>query len=154
MTIATEEKLSGYVFNKRDFSGADLKEKCLKGSIFHDCNFDGADLSFADCSGCDFLGSTFRKTKCYKTNFKDSKLAATVFEPEDCFGMTITLQCSTFKNMRVSQLWWYGWLVFLSYMIPVSKSVEEEESIKSILVSAMGVERYVRLRAMFQRREF
>jgi hypothetical protein len=139
-------------FFNQDFSEQDLSKLRMKQSTFHRCNFDRADMSETDCEGSEFLGSSFKDTNCYRTNFKDAKLAGTIFKPHDCFGMTLTLQCSTFKDLRISALWWYVWLMFAGLMKP-GDSVVEEEKLQTDLVTMIGPERYVKLRATLTKRE-
>jgi Pentapeptide repeats (8 copies) len=134
-----------------DFSGQDLSKLKLRQSVFFCCNFDGADLTEADCEGSDFCSSTFRRTICYRTNFKDAKLSNTLFDPKDCFGMTVTLQCKTFEGMQPSQIWWYGFLFFLTMMRPLPGPVKEP--LVDNLIAMIGAERYVNLKAMFQKRD-
>lgn len=144
--------LSRQKFYSEDFSMQDLRKVKLRQSTFHRCNFDGADMTEAECEGSEFSGSSFRNTNCYRTNFKDAKLGATIFEPKDCFGMTLTLQCSTFTNMKISTVWWMVWVMFASMMKP-GRSVAEEEALQNQLITAVGSEQYVRLRSHLQKRE-
>lgn len=138
-------------FDSISFEGQDLKNQDLSGSVFTNCNFDNADLREANCSRCDFTGSTFRHTLLTRTNFAQSKLAATVFEPNDCYGMTITLECRTFQNARIGQLHWYSWLMFLASMEPLSFPVKDK--LRDNLLALIGAERYVKLKTMFAQRE-
>jgi uncharacterized protein YjbI with pentapeptide repeats len=135
-----------------NFAGQDLSKLRLRQSLFYNCNFDGANLSETDCEGSEFFGSSFREAVLYRTNFKDAKLAGTVFEPKDCFGMTVTLQCKTFDQMKVSQLWWFGFLFFATMMKPDRFPVQEELLDK--LIAMIGAERYVKLRNLFAKREY
>jgi len=143
--------LSRQKFYQHDFSGQDLSKMKLRQSLFHRCNFDNADLTEADCEGSEFFGSTFRDTVMYRTNCKDAKLASTIFEPKDCFGLTLTMQCKTFDKMKVSPMWWYAWLMFASLMIP--GNVKESEELQNRLMQAVGAERYLRLRTLLAKRE-
>jgi hypothetical protein len=61
------------------------------------------------------------------------------------------MQCQTFKGMRVSQLWWMSFLIFASMMIPDKFPIEEP--LADNLIVLIGAERYVKLRALFRRRE-
>lgn len=149
--FAVESQLSGKRFRGADFSGRDLSHCDLSRSEFLGCNFDRADLTRADCEGADFTGSTFRDSILYRTNFKDAVLAGTAFEPKDCFGVTITMECRTFRDMRVGGLWYYCWLILLSLTFP--EGFPGAEEIRDRLIGLIGAERYVRLKAMFQRRE-
>jgi hypothetical protein len=146
------QDLSRKKFYSTDFSEQDLKNMKMRQSTFHRCSFDGADLTEAECEGSEFLGSTFRNTNCYRTYFKDAKLGATVFQPKDCFGITITLQCATFTNMKISTLWWMTWIMFASMMKP-GNSVVEEEALQNQLIRAVGSDQYIRLRTLLGKRE-
>ena len=143
--------LSRQKFYQVDFSGQDLSRLKLRQSLFHRCNFDDADMTEADCEGSEFFGSSFRRTVMYRTNCKDAKLAATVFEPKDCFGITLTMQCKTFDKMKVSPMWWYSFLMFGAMMIP--GTVAECDEMQNRLIQAVGPERYVRLQALLTKRE-
>ena len=145
-------ELSRQKFYGVDFSGKNLAKKKMRQSLFMSCKFDGADMTEADCEGSEFVGSTFRDTICYRTNFKDAKLAGTIFEPKDAFGMTITLQCQTFNNMKISALWFYAWLIFGSLMTPL-KLPAGGENLMDGIIAAIGAERYVKLRSMFAKRD-
>jgi len=138
------------IHEKEDFSYQDLSHADLSNSKFAQCNFDYADLSEANCSHSNFAGSSFKGSICYRTNFANAKLGATIFEPRDCYGMTVTLECGSFQNMHVSPLWWYAWLILLSLMLPVT---EPGDDLKSKLIAMIGAERYVKLRSMFSRRD-
>jgi uncharacterized protein YjbI with pentapeptide repeats len=144
------EDLSRQKIFSRDFSGQKLSHAKMRSSLFHRCNFDRADMTEADCEGSEFLGSTFRETICYRTNFKDAKLAGTVFEPKDCFGMTVTLQCKTFDGVKVSPLWWMMWAMFLTIMKP-EKLNGEDLIDRAILM--IGPDRYLKLKTLLQKRE-
>lgn len=150
--IALPEKLHGITVEGYDFSGRDLRGKDLSRSIFRQCNFDRANLSNCNCQGSNFTGSSFRKAVLYRTDFKEAVLAATVFEPEDCYGMTITLNCKTFENMTVGQLWWYGWLLFATMMYPVTEPVKGD--IRALLIGTIGAERYAKLVQLWRKREY
>ena len=149
--VTMTENLSKVKLEKRNFSNQNLRERNLSHSVFDCCNFDGADMTDANCEGSTFSGSTFRDTICYRTNFRNAKLAGTIFQPRDAYGMTVSLSCDTFRNMRVGQLWWYAWLVFATQMEPASEPVKGD--IKGALIAAIGAERYVKLAKLFQRRE-
>jgi hypothetical protein len=91
-----------------------------------------------------------RGTICYRTNFRDAQLPY-IFEPEDAYGMTITLACATFKGVQVSQMMWYCWLLFATQMTPAKLPVKEP--IKDMLIAMIGTERFVKLSQKFARRE-
>src|ERR1039458_9424440 len=126
-----------------DFSGQDLSKLKMRQGLFERCNFDNADMTEADCEGSEFFGSTFRETIMYRTNAKDAKLAATIFEPKDAFGLTITLSCKTFSKMKISPQWWYCFLMFASLMSPGTD--EDTTLLHGRLIHMIGEQRYSKL---------
>jgi hypothetical protein len=144
-----EEDLSGKRFHGRSFRGQNLARRKMKGSVFIHCCFDDADLTKADCSNSDFTASSFRNTILYGTNFANSRLAGTIFEPKDCFGMTVTLQCRTFDSMKMSPLWSMGWLAFFLMM----KHSGPAAHLPDEIIAAIGAERYAKIMSLFGKRE-
>lgn len=148
---ALVENLSGVAFEGRNFDGMNLRKRKMTHSRFINCSFDRCDMTEADCEWCDFTGSTFRQSVCYRTNFKDAKLAGTVFEPVDCYGMTLTLQCDTFRGLTISQQHWFSWLMFAMMMKPAENGPVKID-LWERLITTIGAERYVRLKDLFARR--
>lgn len=138
----------GTHFNK-DFSKQDLSNWDLSHSEFICCTFDDADLSGVDASNSKFTAGSMMRTKCTNTNFANTRLA-TKFYPRDCYGMTLTLRCSTFKGMTISKMWWYGWLYFAMMMQPEQESGKDP---RDAVISAIGPARYLKLKGLFQARE-
>ena len=134
-----------------DYTGNNFRHGNLAHRRFENCVFDGADMSYCDCTGAQFIGCSFKETLCYRTNFRDAVLAASAFEPADCYGMTITLTCKTFQNVKISQQWWMGWLMFLTSMLPAKTPIKDD--LHGKLIELIGAERYVRLKSMFERRD-
>ena len=153
MPVLQMLNLSGKKFDKADFSGQDLRGFNLTKAQFMCCNFDNANMSQVDCTGSDFMGSTFRGTDCYRTNFKDCKLAGVIFEPKDAYGVTLSFTCDTFRGMRTSQLWFLSWLLMAAEITPMEVVPEGQLSLHDKVVATIGAERYIRLKAMFRRRE-
>jgi uncharacterized protein YjbI with pentapeptide repeats len=147
-------QLTGKKIYSADFSGQDLSRLKLRGSLFYNCNFDRADLTETDCIGSEFFGSSFVDSICYRTNFADAKLAGTNFQPRDCFGMIVSLNCKTFDGMRVSPLWFLGFLTFATLMNPVRFGTKDENLVDKLIAEVFGAERYVKLQAMFGRRDY
>lgn len=145
--------LSGQKFARVDFSGHDLRGCHLTKAEFLFCNFDKANMSEVDCTGSTFTGSTFRDTICYRTNFKDCKLGGIVFEPRDAYGVTFSFTCETFTGVKISQLWFFSWLLMAAAMEPQEGLKPGEIGLVDKLIAVIGAERYVRLKALFARRE-
>lgn len=143
--------LSGQKLYGIDFSDQDLSSLRMRRSLFHRCNFDRANMTEVDAEGSEFFGSSFVDTNMYRMNGKDAKFAATVFKPKDMFGFTLTCSCQTFSKMQISPMWWYMYLMYAMLMCP--GSAEETEELHNRLIQAIGPERYVRLRALWAKRE-
>lgn len=143
------ESLSRQKFFRKDFKGQDLSGADLSYSEFTCCNFRDANLSNANCSYSDFTGSILVNTKCTHTNFMKSKLAC-AFQPSDAFGMTLTLECRTFKGMVISKMWWFGYIYFAMLMKPEE---ENGKDLRDKIIEAIGTERYLKLHRLFSSRE-
>jgi len=146
LPVLKDHRIEGANFSDQNFRSADLS-----GKEFVNCNFDRADLSMADCSRSSFVGCTFRKSICYRTNFMNSSLGATVFEPVDCMGMTVTLECRTFQNMQVSQQWALCWLYLFTFMLPSNDG--PVKNIRDLVIGIIGAERFVKIKYLFARRD-
>jgi uncharacterized protein YjbI with pentapeptide repeats len=145
------KELSRVKMYNTDFSGQDLSKLRMRQSLFHNCNFDKADMTETDCEGTDFFGSTFRETVMYRTNGKDAKFAGTIFEPKDAFGLTITCSCKTFNGMHISNIWWYNFIMYALLMKPGTD--EDTKKLHNGLIQVIGPARYVKLKALFSKRE-
>lgn len=149
MTVT--QSLTRQRFEKVDFSNQDLEKADLSFSVFTSCNFDGANLNEANCEGTDFTGSTFRRTKMYRLNGRNAKFAATVFEPIDCYQITLTFSCETFQGCHIGQLWFYAVLTMWASMWPALGPVKEP--LRDNLIALIGAQRYVKLKQMLQARQ-
>lgn len=141
--------LSRQRFFRKDFSGQNLSKQDLSYSEFVCCNFTNTDLSHANCTHSDFTGSILRNTKCTFTDFSHSALGCSFF-PSDCFGMTLTLSCRTFKGMHISRMWWFGFIYFALKMKP---ELENGKDLRDNVIEAIGIERYKKLSSLFASRE-
>lgn len=143
------ETLTKKKFLQKDFKGLDLSGQDLSHSEFILCNFEDTNLSNADCSHSVFTGSKLKNTKCTHTNFMKSRLDC-YFHPSDAYGMTLTLECRTFKGMVISRLWWYGYVYFAMLMLPEK---DKGKDLHDAIIQAFGTERYLKIKALFAARE-
>lgn len=140
--------LSHQKFLSKDFRNQDLRNVPMHHSEFVLCKFDNANMQDVDASYSLFSGGSMRGTNCNGTNFMKSELNL-FFEPSDAMGMTLSLQCSTFKGMTISAIWWYGWLYFAYQMKP---GLENPEELRDKLKQFIGNDRFQRLDNIFRRR--
>jgi hypothetical protein len=151
MEATSETKKKNYYGAKlyrQSFEGQDLSHADFRCASLIECNFNNADLSYANFEAANCRDAKFIGTKLYRANFKDAALAGSAFEPKDAFGMTITLSCETVDGMKVGKLWWFIWIMLaLRMQIP-----EGEETAELKIIDAIGKERYIGLRQLFERR--
>jgi uncharacterized protein YjbI with pentapeptide repeats len=133
----------------KDFSGIDLRGVPMHHSRFNLCKFVGSDMSGNDCSHSDFSGSDLTNVRCNGTDFGHSTLGCR-FYPKDAFGITLTMECRTFKGMMVSKLWWLSFVFFATLMIPEK---DKGADLNDLLIKALGGERYIKLKQLFEARQ-
>lgn len=141
--------LSNQQFFAKDFSGMDLRGVPMHHSRFNLCKFRDTDIRGNDCTHSDFSGSDLTNVNCNGTDFAHTILGCRFF-PKDAFGITITLECRTFRGMLVSKLWWFAWIYFALLMIPEK---DKGTNLSDILIQALGCERYTRLKQLFANRQ-
>jgi hypothetical protein len=140
--------LSKQKFFNKDFSDMDLKGVPMDHSVFTLCKFKNADISGNDCSYSNFSGSDLTDVIANSTNFAHSQLGCRFF-PKDAYGITLTLECKTFQGMVVGKLWWYAWLYFAAIMLPEK---DEGKDLVDILIKAIGSQKYLTLKKIFEAR--
>ena len=131
---------------RADFSNQDLSHADFRCASLIGCDFSNSDLSYANFEAANCREAKFFATKLYRTNFKDAALADSIFEPKDAFGMTITLSCETVDGLKIGKLWWFVWVMLALRM----KVPEEDLELK--IINAIGRDRYIGLRQLFERR--
>ena len=143
--------LSCKEFSFKSFVDSDLRKANLSRSKFIHCDFTNANLEEADCSYSWFGGSDFTNANLRYTNFARSDLQGIKFFPRDAYGIIFSLECTTFKNMKISRQWWYCYKFFALMMLPEKdKTVDPRDA--DIL--SMGDVRYRKLTALFRSRGF
>jgi uncharacterized protein YjbI with pentapeptide repeats len=141
--------LSNKKWFHQDFSGMDLKGVPMHHSRFTICNFTGVDISGNDCTHSDFSGSNLTDVRCNGTDFGHSVLGCRFF-PKDAYGMTVTLECRTFKGMVVSKLWYLSWLYLATLTIPEN---DKGVNLRDLVIGALGFERFAKLKKIFDVRQ-
>lgn len=136
-------KLIGADFHGRNLKGADFSNASIVGADFTD-----TDLEYANFEGANAYGANFTNSKLRRANFRNASLEETKMLASDLYGVTITLECKSFRGMQVQPGWYYGFLFYGLLMKPPSKEAEEG------LIQFLGVERYQTLRSQYLRRSF
>ncbi len=134
-------KLQGYDFSGKNLQGADFRQASVAWCKFNKCNLRFANFEHANC-----YGANFDQADLHRANFKNADTSEAIMTASDMFGVTITLECSSFKGLKLSPGWWYGFIFYALLMEPPSK--EEEDR----LIQFLGVKRYTTLREQYARR--
>jgi len=135
-------KFNGHDFSNLNLQGADFRNASVPWCKFDHCNLKYANFEYANC-----FGSTFHEADLHRANFKNADTSACdMSSVKDLFGVTVTLECSSFKGLKLSPGWWYGWGFYMLLMEPPTKEAEDK------LIQFMGVERYRTLREQYARR--
>jgi uncharacterized protein YjbI with pentapeptide repeats len=150
------ENFSGKKFNGEDFSKRKLAYADFSQCSLIDCKFNDSDCKYANFTGANCYASDFTGTSLYRANMTNACLEKTIFKPRDVFGLTVTLKCETFQNMEVDEDWLECWLMLAAIMkLPKPRKQEgipEKKPWLDRFILLLGEERYVRLKAVFNRR--
>jgi len=137
-------------FHFHSFEGQDLHGLDLSNSVFLHCSFKDCNLENANCSRGNFSGSDFTGAILRYTNFAHSKLYDIMFYPKDAYGVIFSLECETFKGMKISRQWWYSYKYFSMIMKP---ELDHGNDPRDADIVAMGSDKYRALCSMFERRQ-
>lgn len=136
-------------YSFKSFVDQDLSHQDLSHSQFIQCDFTGANLEEANCSFSAFNGSNFTDANLRYTNFARSNLTGITFYPRDAYGVIFSLECTTFKDFKLSRLWWYSYIFFGLMQIPETEGgIDPRDGI----IAHIGATRYKKLCTMFERR--
>lgn len=130
-----------------NFAGMELRSADFRNARMPFANFRGANLKFATFESASLHGADFTDANLHRVSFKDADTSCCKMRAKDLYGVTVTLQCTSFQGMELDEGWWYGWLFYGLLMKPPSQEAEER------LIMALGPERYMVLRQQYARRE-
>jgi len=136
----------GLTLPDANFEGMELRSADFRNARMPFANFRNANLKFATFESASLHGADFTNANLHRANFKDADTSGTKMLARDLFGVTITLQCTSFQDMQLDEGWWYGFLFYGLLMKPPSKEAEER------LIAALGPERYMVLRRQYANR--
>lgn len=131
-----------------DFTGMDLKNADFRGCSLKLAKFNNANLTYANFESANCYGADFTDAILHRTNFKDANLSSVIFKPKDAFGITVTLECKSFQDMKITRNWWAGWLFYGLIMEVPDKDARDR------LIQAMGVDYWEVLRTQYATRQF
>ena len=119
------KKFANRPLQHADFSEYELCNADFRNAKLQETVFDGSDLTCADFSDANCWGASFRGAKCYKATFKKAILTGCDFDEADIRGITITLGCDTFENVKLPKKWLMCWLFF-----PLLMDIPEDVKLK------------------------
>jgi hypothetical protein len=130
-----------------DFSGLDWEKLDAKGLVAPYSNWSNTNVKFADFEGANLMFSKWPNSVIHRTNFKDAKLCDVDFsEAKDFFGVTLTMECTSFMGLKLAPGHWYGFLFYGLLMKPPTDELKEKLQI------FFGAERYEVLRNTYANR--
>lgn len=135
----------------QSFKGKNFSKQDLSHSSFIRCDFTDCNLEEANCSYSVFTGSNFTDANLRYTNFARSNLQDTIMYPKDMYGVIFSMECSTFKGMKLSKLWWHTYLAFSLQQVP---ELENGKDPRDGIIVSLGSERYRSLCTMMERRGY
>lgn len=130
-----------------DFTGMDLEKADFRSASAPYCNFSDTNCRFINAEGANFTLSKWKGSNLHRANLKDTILCdADMRGVKDLFGITMTMECRTWKGLKVDPGFWYGFLFYGLLMEPPTEEAKEK------LVIMLGPEHYETLRNLYATR--
>lgn len=134
-------KMHGAIFDDMDLEKADFRGAAVPYASFKRCNLKFSNFEGANCTCADFTDAN-----AHRMNLKDAQMCNAKFLVKDAFGVTITMDCSSFMGLEVPDGFWWGFLFYGLLMKAPSDQAREK------LELCMGPERYTVLRQQYASR--
>jgi len=148
--IAKENRkcFKGLKLHSANFSGMDLEKADFRGASLAYANFSGANCKFANFESANLTFTKWDDGNLHRANLKEAILSdADMSKVSDFFGVTITMECSSFQGLKLPEGFWWGWVYYAAgLMEPPSEEAKEK------LLLAMGIETYKVLREQYANR--
>lgn len=107
------KKFRGLKFPGVDFSGLDLSKADFRSASCSYCNFDNTNCKQMNAEGANFTMTRWNGANLHRANLKDATLCdADMTGVTDFFGITMTMECRTWKGLKLSPGFWYGFLYY------------------------------------------
>ena len=141
------KKFRGLKLYGVDFSGLDLEKADFRSASCPYSNFDDTNCKFANFEGANLTLTKWKNSDLHRSNLKDAILCdADMTEVKDFFGVTLTMDCKTWKGLKLSPGFWWGFLYYGLLMEPPSEDARDR------LTTAMGPEIYTTLKNLYATR--
>lgn len=143
-----KKNFRGLVLNGADFSGMDLEKADFRSARCPYVNFQDTNCRFANFEGANIMFSQWKGADCHRINLKDAQLCdADMRGVKDFFGATFTMECKSWKNLKVSEGFWLGFLFYGLLMDPPTEIQKDK------LTAFFGPEKYTVLRDLYATRQ-
>lgn len=121
------KKFRGLKFPGIDFSGMDLSKADFRSASCPYANFDNCNCTMINAEGANFTMSKWNGANLHRANLKDATLCdADMSGVTDFFGATLTMECRTWKGLKLSPGFWYGFLFYGLLMKPPTEEAKEK----------------------------
>lgn len=141
------QKFRGLKLYEADFSGMDLSKADFRGASCPYANFENCNCRMINAEGGNFTMSKWTGADLHRANFKDATLCdADMRGVKDFFGITLSMDCKTWKGLKLDPGAYYGFLFYGFLMEPPTEEVKDK------LITFFGAERYTTLRDLYANR--
>jgi hypothetical protein len=131
-----------------DFTGMDLERADFRSARLPYSKFVNCNLRYANFEGSNVMFTTWKGADLHRSNFKDAIMSdADMRDVKDFFGATFTMNCNSWKNLKVSEGFWLGFLFYGLLMEPPSEEWKEK------LQLFFGPEKYSILKNLYMTRQ-
>ena len=121
------KKFRGLKFPGADFSGMDLEKADFRSASCPYANFENTNCKMINAEGGNFTMSRWSGSNLHRANFKDAILCEADWRGvKDFFGITLTMECRTWKGLKLDLGFWLGFLFYGKLMEAPTKEWEEK----------------------------
>lgn len=145
--VKARKSFRGLKMYGADFSGLDLEKADFRSASVPYANFSGTNCRFVNFEGANLTLTKWDEADLHRANMKDAILCdADMTKVKDFFGITLTMDCKTWKGLKLSPGFWWGFLFYGLLMEPPSTDARDR------LTAAMGPEIYTTLKNLYANR--
>lgn len=141
------KKFKSMKLHGADFSGMDLEKADFRSASCAYANFTNTNCKMLNAEGANLTLTQWSGSNLHRANLKDAITQGADFRGvKDFMGVTITLECRTWKDVKLDPGMWYGWLYYGLLMEPPTEADKEK------LLICLGPEHYKVLRELYANR--
>ena len=146
--VNNRKNFRNLVLNGADFSGMDLEKADFRGARCPYANFTNTNCRFTNFEGTNLMFTQWKGSDLHRANLKDAVLCdADMRGVKDFFGVTMTMECRSWKGLKVDSGFWHGFLFYGLLMDPPTPEDKDK------LTTFFGADRYKVLRDLYAVRQ-